>query len=639
MSRRGGALRRLLLVAPTLGVLTLDLGLRGARVAKFQTHTAGARTLAEALHGAHALAYATSFLHGALVWGSLLLLVATRRRSLRLGATLAFVTLFTIALGVQASFRARWGLYLTRDGTELSDHPLWAVLGSLRPSLALALPFAAALAFALACVLAARRALRPTRRARWLASAILPLALGAALLVPVSYRDHQATAPDLLWFSAASFALRGPEAERAGRSSPQLRAPASLPRLTASPERPRNVVLLLEESQRADVSCVTYDPDCDRATPTTNALLPARLPLEGLRANASVTTIAMGVLFTGLAPTASRAELERAPNLFEYAHAAGYDTAYFTSQHLMFANMWLLVEGVPSGRVVLGTNLDPEADMFVGADDQSLSRRVIAEWGALQEPFFVVVHYSNNHAPRPSREGDGPFRPAAAGKEDRAAYTNAYKNAVYRSDLAVGELVRFVRDSPVGARTVLLYTSDHGEAMAEHDQGCDHGCSLFDEDIRVPGWVDAPEGTLSEAERESLVGARTERVFHLDLAPTMLDLLGLWDALEIADHRRLMPGSPLTRATRGSEAVPLSNVSHLWERALPSWGLMQGSLKLIGRQRDASYQCFDVTRDPTETQPLDGDCGGLVPIAERLYGPPPSQVDKLAQHPGWGRTR
>jgi arylsulfatase A-like enzyme len=588
------------------------------------------------LRGAHALAYAVSIAHGSLIWGALLVVASSRRRRPRTVAATAFVALFACALGVEWAFRSRWGTYLTRDHTELSAHALHAIFGTL-PLRDVLPPVVASGLAALSVLALARRCLRPTRAVVRGAAAVVVLSLGAALVVPVSYRGPQATAPDVLWLHAVSFAARGPEAERAGLASPQRRAAAAPPTFVARvhPSEPRNVLVLLQESQRADVSCDAPDEPCSRATVATHALTPHRLPLSQLRSNASVTTIAMGVLFTGLAPTASREEWRTAPTLFELAHAAGYSVAYLTSQHLSFANNWLLVQEVP-GPVVLATHLDPEADLFVGADDALLAERAARELAGLREPFFAVVHFSNNHAPRAHTAG--PFTPYSDDKSDRAAYLHNYANVVARSDRAVASLLERLRATDAGARTVVLYTADHGEAMGEHEQGCDHGCSLYEEDVRVPGFVDAPPGVLTASEASALRAARDVPTFHVDWAPTVLDLLGLWDDPALGAARAPMLGAPLTRPLGSRAPVPLSNVAHLWERGRPSYGLSDGRWKLIGRQRDPDWSCFDLASDPEERRPLEGDCGGLRAAATELYGGPPSGFTRIvdAEQP-WPR--
>src|SRR4030095_4419815 len=106
----------------------------------------------------------------------------------------------------------------------------------------------------------------------------------------------------------------------------------------------------------------------------------------------------------------------------------------------------------------------------------------------------------------------------------------------YLSDIAVGRLIDHVRASDKGSRTVLFYTSDHGEALREHWQ-LGHTSSLYDEEIKVPGWIDAPPGTLSSEEETSVRDAAHQLLWHYDLHATMLDLLGIWDAPELAPFR------------------------------------------------------------------------------------------------------
>src|SRR5208283_6011548 len=119
------------------------------------------------------------------------------------------------------------------------------------------------------------------------------------------------------------------------RAHPGARSPLPVPPLVARPARPRNVLFVLTESVRAMSSCVAYDPDC-RTTPFSNAAAKGRIPLLQMRAVDSTTAISLGVMWSGIAPTASREALHSAPLVWEYANAAGVDTAYWTSQHLLF---------------------------------------------------------------------------------------------------------------------------------------------------------------------------------------------------------------------------------------------------------------------------------------------------------------
>jgi len=45
----------------------------------------------------------------------------------------------------------------------------------------------------------------------------------------------------------------------------------------------------------------------------------------------------------------------------------------------------------------------------------------------------------------------------------------------------------------------------------------------------VPAWIDGPEDTLAPSEQAALRAKRTQPTYHIDLVPTILDLLGVWE--------------------------------------------------------------------------------------------------------------
>jgi len=270
----------------------------------------------------------------------------------------------------------------------------------------------------------------------------------------------------------------------------------------------------------------------------------------------------------------------------------------------------------------------------MGASDALLTERVKKELPLLREPWFAIVHYSSTHFPYRITEGVEPFQPASTSKspDDNAELFNYYRNAVHGQDRTIADLMTALRASPAGARSVVLYTSDHGEAFREHGQLA-HTSSVFEEEIHVPGWVDAPAGTLTEFERAALISAKSEPVWHLDLPPTVLDLLGLWSLPETARFRAKMVGTSLLRKERTHAEVPLTNCSELWGCAFRNWGLMRGALKLEAREWDFDWHCWDVRLDPREEHDLGrAACGALAPSAENLFrGLPKTAPDRLSQ--------
>ena len=137
----------------------------------------------------------------------------------------------------------------------------------------------------------------------------------------------------------------------------------------------------------------------------------------------------------------------------------------------------------------------------------------------------------------------------------------------------------------------------------------------------VPFWAYAPKGTHSESEQEALRAHKTTPVSPLDVFPTMLDLLGLWDEPRIAPFREKIPGQSLLRGGSPEMAVVATNCTELWACAFKNWGAIQGSKKLIAHQGDSAWNCYDVLRDPDELSPLDvAACGELLPMAEKTMG-------------------
>ena len=201
---------------------------------------------------------------------------------------------------------------------------------------------------------------------------------------------------------------------------------------------------------------------------------------------------------------------------------------------------------------------------------------------------------------------------------------------VYLSDLAVGKLLDHVRGAESGKRTVIVYTADHGEALNEHGIA-GHTFSAFDNEIRVPMWIDAPPGTLAPEEEASARELKQSFVFHHDLAPTFLDLLGVWDDLRLAPFREHMPGRPLIRRERATGPFLLTNCTWIWESQSANWGAMNGSLKVHGRPEWPKFHCHDVLADPLETKDLgEAACGDLGAFVRKSF---PSTSTAHPVHP------
>jgi arylsulfatase A-like enzyme len=173
---------------------------------------------------------------------------------------------------------------------------------------------------------------------------------------------------------------------------------------------------------------------------------------------------------------------------------------------------------------------------------------------------------------------------------------------------------------------VVIFTSDHGEQLREKGS-VGHTGTLFDPEVRVPFWIDAPPGTLSadeEAQLRARAGAQTPTTL-LDLLPTLLDLAGVWSDPQMAPFRARMPGESLLRGgTAEGTATVLTNCTELWSCAFKNWGAMRGERKLVATASDHAWSCFDLATDPAEEHDLGAAaCGDLASVAESaMHGRP-----------------
>jgi len=609
---------------PAVLVFACDWWSRGERLARFE--------------GSDWVLYGQGLSLCACLWALLLVAGSMREASFawRLGRSLCWggsVLLFTACLGGQMYFFEQNHAYMNRSVASFATHFAESVLNQLLADLSNYFA-SASLAF-FASVLLLFVSYRWMRPALWLGRVALllsPVALYlAAFHIPTQSNRRQASPPDALYLEALGelAELQLGLSKNSGRARPTSRNVAPLPSLK-SPIRPaRNIVFVLLESVRKDATCNRFEPGCER-TAATNELFPNRIPFEQLRALDSCTAVSMAVLWTGLGPHESREALHTWPLLFDYARESGYSTAYWTSQNLMFGNMRLWLKNLGVDHTFSALDVDPESDIDLGAPESAFADQALEHLSKLEEPYFLTIQLSNAHYPYLVDEsGPQPFQPATTSKapDKNDQFFNHYQNAVYQEDQHLARILGAIREAPGGENTVIVYTSDHGEAFREHHQ-MGHTFSVYDEEVLVPAWIDAPKGTLSDEERANLESHTDDFLFHPDLTSTLLDLMGVWRDPKIATYRKRMLGRSLLQEKLKKRAFPMTNCAAVWSCAFENWGYMRGSMKLEAREWDPDYHCFDLRLDPAESVNLGVDaCGDLKDLANATFQRRPGQTE------------
>jgi hypothetical protein len=420
----------------------------------------------------------------------------------------------------------------------------------------------------------------------------------------VDSRFLQAATPDDCFVHGAVHAVRvsvtGKGRTRRGIS---LRTPAPLPPLVPAAARP-NVLLVVTESVRADALCSDPPPAC-RAQ-FLDEVAPDRIALGKLTTPSPGTFGSCVLLWTGLPVDADVNAAHSAPVLWEVARAVGYRTGYITSQNLLFENFGAFVRRAGIDVLVSATELGDLRQEQLGAPDERATASMLAFVRATAPgtPYFGVLHLSNTHAPYRVDPSLEPFTPHSDNPlGDAEAFHNHYRNSVLLQERTLAAFLRELRALPSWEDTAVVLVSDHGEQFRERG-GLYHLHSLYDEEVRIPGFVVAGSRAVSEEMRAALKTYAGHRTYMADVHASIVELLGLGAArttLPFADARARSLfdkagwlGDPVTR---------LSTSTPVWFEDDPREGFMQGE-HLASGAPGRPWSCFDIASDPAEREAL-----------------------------------
>jgi arylsulfatase A-like enzyme len=532
----------------------------------------------------------------------------------------------TFCIGGQVLYFHVFNAYMARDTVRLGI----ALRGTLGAWLSawggsVVLMAALGLGATVLCFLTVKAASGPTRYAsRALPAAGFCVAAWCFWVDFVESRSLQAAPPDTCFIHGAIHALRA-AVTHAGwaRRGMSLRAPEPLPPLTR-PAHPRSVMLVVTESVRADALCSAPPPLC--SMPVLDAAAADRVPLGRLTTQSPGTLSSCVMLWTGLGPDADMKTMLHAPVLWEVARALGYRTAYVGSQNLRYEDFAAFFERAGLDVLVSAADLGGAGDPHLGAPDENATARMIELVRTLRRdspetPYFATLHLSNTHWPYrvdPDLQPNSPHDASPFG--DTHARYNHYLNSVALQARTVGAFLGELRALPGWEDTVVVFVSDHGEEFREHGANY-HLSNLFEEQVRIPGFLVAGDHALEPAERQALAAWAPRRTYTRDVHATLLDLLSVLDAratFPFAD--KLLGRSLLRPPTPDEPVVPLSTASGVWDPDITRYGTMQGDVLVIGGPR-APWRCYDAHEDPTQHKMAnDPRCLGLAMVAAQTFG-------------------
>ena len=284
-----------------------------------------------------------------------------------------------------------------------------------------------------------------------------------------------------------------------------------------------NVLLILNESlRRQNLQLYGY------ARPTTPCLSrfagenPGNFfQFERCYANSTSTLLSVPSILTGISPLQPLQYRCEEPLLWQWAAAADMRSFYISSHDLAWCKMrpFFTTPG-PDDFWDKQTSGQP-AYRDMGIDDHFTVERAVRQLRMLEKsprPFLGVIHLNTNHYPYNTRKSYQLWQ---------GADVDLYDNTVVETDAHAGRILDTLKATGQLGNTVVIFTSDHGEAFNEHGYIAHFYCH-FAETISVPLWIYLPPPLLEKIDPSALKNNLSAAVQNLDLLPTMLDCIGAW---------------------------------------------------------------------------------------------------------------
>ncbi len=363
--------------------------------------------------------------------------------------------------------------------------------------------------------------------------------------------------------------------------------PSIAERLVRETPASMNLVLLTVDTLRWDLH---YAGNPRPLSPNLDRLAARSIVLERAYAISSYTGTSVGPMMTGRYPTECATDSEHflryKPSnvlLAERLDAHGFRTMG-AATHFYFEPSYGLSQGIDHW----DTNArPPEEEQESASTDARVADKAIA---MLRSPdaasgrFFLWAHFFDPHKQ---------YVPHAEIPSFGASDRDRYDAEVAYTDLQIGRVLDALDALPIAERTIVVVTSDHGEAFWEHGMGT-HGSELWEELVRVP-WIMRVPG-LHPAR---IPIARS----HVDLVPTLLELLRV--PAPPPDAPDALSGTSLVPDLLGEPAPERPIYLELPEGPYHAMrrGVIADGLKLIERGAN-QFELYDLRKDPAASANL-----------------------------------
>jgi arylsulfatase A-like enzyme len=380
-----------------------------------------------------------------------------------------------------------------------------------------------------------------------------------------------------------------------------------------------NVFLIVVDTLRADhLSCYGYGK---KTSPKIDGFAEEATLFKSFFTVFPRTTPSAASIYTGLYPhshgtrTVLSGQKKWNLNLAEILKNENYITGAVVNQYCL----------------VKGSNFDQgfshyknvKSDLAVNQG----AKAFLSEQKDKKKPVFLVLWYFNTHWPyKPSREFMPNTEPKlkelfARGKDmnkrahDSTCYNqqekqlliNAYDGSINSVDKEVGKIIDYLKRENLYDNSIILFTSDHGESLADHNYGFTHGTYYYDTTAMVPFIIKMPyqnKGNIREYQAR-----------NIDIFPTILSELKIDYACEgtnlfpknFAENEKIKSllafGDNDFFVLKDNPKRHITGIKGIWRVVRTNkWKLIY-----IPHPENNIFELYDIINDPSELNNLIND--------------------------------
>lgn len=325
--------------------------------------------------------------------------------------------------------------------------------------------------------------------------------------------------------------------------------------ITSSTKLEGNVILIVIDALRADhLGCYGYER---QTSPHLDAFAKEGVLFENCYVQASWTKPSTASLLTSLYPTVHQAiyhgsalppnvvtlaEMLKEQGYLTYSYVAnpnlktifnfdqGFDfyDDYLMRDKLYYAAMRNFRKNFPFFK-----KITEKTFCFSDRDNIKLANKRIIPWlkKYSKNNFFMYLHYMDPHDPYSPPPPYDKMYPYIKGDRD-SEKLSLYDGEIRFVDEYIGRLFEKLKTLGVYDKSLIVITSDHGEAFGEHNDER-HGHTVYNELLEVPLIIKLPDSTEANVRIE-------KQVRSIDILPFILDFLKI-SYKEPLDGNSLLP--------------------------------------------------------------------------------------------------